>query len=187
MKGADGFDPVILTVATRFYIKLCLGVLFFLRLSTTHHAIFIMDPTRANEKRLTSEKPSLYSTGSNDPPAYSDYLGTTTNGNNDEQLLARLGYKQVRDRPQTSHVGQSLTSSSRSSVASSTNGPQYRTPFRSWASSDRNLPHTVSLSESADRQRQFGHGLLDHACQQLLRVPLLSWSPRIRPQAASIS
>lgn len=67
-----------------------------------------METTRADEKRLTSEKPSSNYTGSTDPPAYSDYLATT-NGNDDVQLLARLGYKQVRNNPHTSQPERALT------------------------------------------------------------------------------
>lgn len=113
----------------RFYIK-SLSRCFVLSsvVYNSSRCFCIMEPTRANEKRLTSEKPSLYSTGSNDPPAYSDYVGTTTNGNNDEQLLARLGYKQVRSTPHISQTRRPLTFISRSSAASSTNGPQYPTP-----------------------------------------------------------
>jgi hypothetical protein len=132
LKGADGVDPAMLIAAARVsYIKFCLVVLFTFWLSSVHHAVFVMDPTRANEKRLTSEKTSSHSTASNDPPAYSGYHGTTTNGNDDEQLLARLGYKQVRGTSHTSQTRRPLTPTTRSSAASSTNGPQYPTPSQS--------------------------------------------------------
>lgn len=103
LKGADGVGPAILAAAVGFYINvLSRSFRSFLRSSLVYHAVFfVMDPIRADDKRLTSEKPSSLSTGSNDPPAYSDYAGTTTNGNDDEQLLARLGYKQVRGTPHT--------------------------------------------------------------------------------------
>jgi hypothetical protein len=55
-----------------------------------------MDSTPPNEKQLTSGKPSTSYPDPNGLPAYSDLSTTTTNaGNDDEQLLARLGYKQV--------------------------------------------------------------------------------------------
>ena len=132
LKGADGVDPAILRAAARVsYIKFCFVVLSSFRLSSVHRAVFVMDPTRADGKRLTSEKASSHATGSNDPPAYSDYAGTATNGNDDEQLLARLGYKQVRGTSHTSQTRRPLTSTTRSSAASSTNGPQSPTPSQS--------------------------------------------------------
>jgi len=55
-----------------------------------------MDSMRPNEKQLTSAKPSTSYPDPNGLPAYSDLSTTTTHaGNDDEQLLARLGYKQV--------------------------------------------------------------------------------------------
>jgi hypothetical protein len=55
-----------------------------------------MDSMRPNEKQLTSGKPSTSYPDPNGLPAYSDLSATTTHvGNDDEQLLARLGYKQV--------------------------------------------------------------------------------------------
>jgi amino acid permease len=55
-----------------------------------------MESTQSDNRRLTSEKPPSNFTDSTDPPAYSGYLNTGSTGNDDEQLLARLGYKQVR-------------------------------------------------------------------------------------------
>ena len=55
-----------------------------------------MEPTETNEKRLTSDKHSRNCSDSSDPPAYSAFPGTVSTSNDDEQLLARLGYKQVR-------------------------------------------------------------------------------------------
>jgi hypothetical protein len=54
-----------------------------------------MESTQIDDRRLTSEKPQSNFTDSSDPPAYSGYLNTGLTGNDDEQLLARLGYKQV--------------------------------------------------------------------------------------------
>ena len=51
---------------------------------------------RPNEKQLTSGKPSTNYPDPNGLPAYSDLSTTTTHACNDvDQLLARLGYKQV--------------------------------------------------------------------------------------------
>jgi hypothetical protein len=86
-----------------------------------------MEPTRINEKRLTPEKPSSHYASSNDPPAYSDSLNTTTNSSDDEQLLARLGYKQVSGILHILQLDLALTHI-RSFAASSTSGQQYHTP-----------------------------------------------------------
>lgn len=82
-----------------------------------------MESTRVDDKRLTSGKPPSNYTDSTDPPAYSGYLNSAAcTGNDDEQLLARLGYKQVR------------STSNRCKIKTSTDTSQeLRREFNKWS------------------------------------------------------
>lgn len=55
-----------------------------------------MDSMRPHEKQLTPDKSSASYPNANGPPAYSSFPATAVAGDEDERLLARLGYKQVR-------------------------------------------------------------------------------------------
>lgn len=64
---------------------------------------------RPNEKRLTPEKQPESQPSSSNPPAYSDFHAPIAAGNEDEQLLARLGYKQVGSLNERLRLMQLLT------------------------------------------------------------------------------
>lgn len=81
-----------------------------------------MDSIRPHEKQLTPDKPSASYPNPNGPPAYSSFPATAAAGDEDERLLARLGYKQVRCEGTTS-----------SAVASIDTSQELRREFNKWS------------------------------------------------------
>lgn len=166
-----------------------------------------MDPTRCDDKRLTSDNKSPANQyDANTLPSYSDLAATDRPSNEDAQLLARLGYKQVRFGSAGSIAGSmdSSLTTNRNFDANSTNGRLSHMPSQSSVFLDHNQPHMVSHWASADQQPLYGHGWSAHAClvslQLLVSAPNLrchkqltndrqspSWSLRILPRAVSIS
>lgn len=107
-----------------------------------------MGSTHGGEKQLTSD--NKLPTSQHDPnglPSYSQVSATGTSGNEDAQLLARLGYKQVGCRPQwngkTIEWTEPSLTKGRNFDANSTNGRQSRMLFRSSVFSDHSQPHMV--------------------------------------------